>query len=157
MEVHGSSAPCLRLQRRSQQASPLRSKPSRWASLPLVQALREPKLHPARPSQQLDCCPGLLQAAGGQHASVQLVTMHGAPIPLVDCARGLLCLTASCLRALQRLQELAQESPGAPGVLRLLVEGGGCSGYSYHFSLEDAAKPDDKCGLPSRCLNVIWF
>ena len=46
----------------------------------------------------------------------------------------------------QRLQELAAETPGAAGVLRLLVEGGGCSGYTYLFSLEDAAKPEDKYG-----------
>lgn len=48
---------------------------------------------------------------------------------------------------MQRLQELANETPGQLGVLRLMVEGGGCSGYTYLFSLESAVKAEDKCVL----------
>ena len=48
---------------------------------------------------------------------------------------------------LQRLQELANASPGEATVLRLTVEGGGCSGYTYNFTLEGDMRPDDRCAL----------
>lgn len=45
--------------------------------------------------------------------------------------------------AVERLGELAAETPGQPLVLRLMVEGGGCSGFTYHFNLDKEAAPDD--------------
>ena len=32
---------------------------------------------------------------------------------------------------------------GKPAILRLSVEGGGCSGFQYKFGLADALEPDD--------------
>ena len=45
---------------------------------------------------------------------------------------------------LQRLQELASSTSGEAMVLRLTVEGGGCSGYTYNFTLESETRPDDR-------------
>lgn len=45
--------------------------------------------------------------------------------------------------AVQRLQELQQEEQ-QPVMLRLLVEGGGCSGFSYEFKLDTHTNPGDR-------------
>ena len=36
---------------------------------------------------------------------------------------------------------------GKPAILRLSVEGGGCSGFQYQFTLADLAEPDDSVTL----------
>jgi hypothetical protein len=38
----------------------------------------------------------------------------------------------------QRLRELQAETPGKPVMLRVEVEGGGCSGFQYKFKLDDS-------------------
>lgn len=45
--------------------------------------------------------------------------------------------------AATRLRELQAEKPGSTVVLRIEVEGGGCSGFQYRFKLDDAVRDDD--------------
>lgn len=45
-------------------------------------------------------------------------------------------------RAFQRLAEIA-DSSGESKALRVAVLGGGCSGFSYEFALEETATEDD--------------
>ncbi len=46
-------------------------------------------------------------------------------------------------RAIARIAEIS-EAEGAPKLLRVAVLGGGCSGFSYEFALEDAPAEDDE-------------
>jgi iron-sulfur cluster insertion protein len=45
-------------------------------------------------------------------------------------------------RAANRIAEIVAGEPGTP-LLRVSVEGGGCSGFSYKFDLVTASEPDD--------------
>lgn len=46
--------------------------------------------------------------------------------------------------AVERLQALSAQTPGQAAVLRLTVEGGGCSGFTYLFDLDSHMNPDDR-------------
>lgn len=46
--------------------------------------------------------------------------------------------------AVERLQTLAGKESDQELVLRLTVEGGGCSGFTYHFDLDSQVNPDDR-------------
>jgi iron-sulfur cluster assembly accessory protein len=50
-------------------------------------------------------------------------------------------LTLSAAAA-RRIREIG-EKEGRPLMLRVAVEGGGCSGFQYQFDLVDAAGPED--------------
>ncbi|XP_036769097.1 iron-sulfur cluster assembly 2 homolog, mitochondrial isoform X2 [Manis pentadactyla] len=54
-----------------------------------------------------------------------------------EAGEGLVHLTDSCV---QRLLEITEGSE----FLRLEVEGGGCSGFQYKFSLDTVINPDDR-------------
>jgi iron-sulfur cluster assembly accessory protein len=50
-----------------------------------------------------------------------------------------LVLTEAAARRLKALSDLE----GRPLMLRVAVDGGGCSGFQYRFDLVDAPEPDD--------------
>lgn len=47
-------------------------------------------------------------------------------------------------RAAQRIAELVAGEPQPGLMLRVAVSGGGCSGFQYGFTLDDAVNPDDQ-------------
>ncbi|NXJ62183.1 ISCA2 protein, partial [Rostratula benghalensis] len=57
-----------------------------------------------------------------------------------DPSEGQVFLSESCVK---RLLEIAEGSE----FLRLQVEGGGCSGFQYKFSLDTVINPDDRQGV----------
>ncbi|CAM4570812.1 iron-sulfur cluster assembly 2 homolog, mitochondrial isoform X1 [Lepidochelys kempii] len=57
--------------------------------------------------------------------------------PVSDSSEGHIYLTNSCVK---RLLEIIEGSE----FLRLQVEGGGCSGFQYKFSLDTVINPDDR-------------
>ena len=68
-------------------------------------------------------------------------TVHSAPAFQISPSAGGHGLTLSDSAA-RRLATLA-ESEGRPVMLRVAVDGGGCSGFQYRLELVDAADADD--------------
>lgn len=63
----------------------------------------------------------------------------GAGTPYIGRMAGSLTLTDAAAR---RVDFIARKQ-GKPAILRLAVEGGGCSGFQYKFELADAPLADD--------------
>ena len=56
--------------------------------------------------------------------------------------------------AVERIKELLQHDPSAQGkALRLYVEGGGCAGFQYAFSLDN--KHDDDTIMPQDGFDIV--
>lgn len=68
-------------------------------------------------------------------------TVQSAPAFQISPSAGGHGLTLSDSAA-ARLAKLA-EAEGHPVMLRVAVDGGGCSGFQYRFELVEAAEPDD--------------
>ena len=51
--------------------------------------------------------------------------------------------TLTLTRAAAERVGLIARKQGRPAILRLSVEGGGCSGFQYKFDLADAPEPED--------------
>ena len=68
-------------------------------------------------------------------------TVQSAPVFEISPHAGGHGLTLSDSAA-ARLAKLA-EAEGRPVMLRVAVDGGGCSGFQYRFELVDTAEPDD--------------
>lgn len=62
-----------------------------------------------------------------------------------------LILTAS---AAQRVAAIAAKQ-AKPAILRLAVEGGGCSGFQYRFDLAPSAEPDDSVSETEGVMLVV--
>lgn len=56
--------------------------------------------------------------------------------------------------AAARVAEIAKRQ-ARPAILRLSVEGGGCSGFQYQFGLADGAEPDDVTAETNGVLLVV--
>ena len=59
--------------------------------------------------------------------------------------------------AARRLHAIAKRE-GRPMMLRVAVDGGGCSGFQYRFDLVDAAEPDDltvECDGAAAVVDVV--
>ena len=67
-------------------------------------------------------------------------TVQPAPFQIETASRPGHGLTLSDSAA-RRLAALAED--GKPVLLRVAVDGGGCSGFQYRFELVDAGDPDD--------------
>ncbi|KAH0620499.1 hypothetical protein JD844_021023 [Phrynosoma platyrhinos] len=81
---------------------------------------------PFHAPQKITCMPRIRVQWASSSASTQS-----------DSSEGLIYISESCVK---RLLEIAERSE----FLRLQVEGGGCSGFQYKFSLDTVVNSDDR-------------
>src|SRR6476469_5181738 len=60
---------------------------------------------------------------------------------MIGASASLRCMISLTEAAAQKVKTLAAEEPGS--VLRLAVEGGGCSGFQYAIGFDSGSDPDD--------------
>ncbi|BBN06493.1 iron-sulfur cluster assembly 2 [Marchantia polymorpha subsp. ruderalis] len=74
---------------------------------------------------------------------VSQMCMSTAAVEDSESSNEGIVITESCVKRLREIQQ--EEGPdGQKKMLRLSVDGGGCSGFLYNFSLDDSLKPDDR-------------
>jgi iron-sulfur cluster assembly accessory protein len=79
------------------------------------------------------------------------VARGAAYLHTMDAETAELTLTAA---AAARVAEIAERQQ-KPAILRLSVEGGGCSGFQYRFGLADAIEDDDRVAETSGVKLVV--
>uniref|UniRef100_A0A6J0TR77 Iron-sulfur cluster assembly 2 homolog, mitochondrial isoform X1 n=2 Tax=Pogona vitticeps TaxID=103695 RepID=A0A6J0TR77_9SAUR len=79
----------------------------------------------------------LKNSACGPRIRVQWIASSASGDIQSDSNEGRIYLSENCIK---RLLEIAEESE----FLRLQVEGGGCSGFQYRFSLDTVINSDDR-------------
>jgi hypothetical protein len=134
-------------------AAPSSTLESSTAVRTLALVARAEQGQPAECSQAWSSAPCHSRSSGGRGScwlwqSRGFASAAAEPEPAAPEKAGLVISPA----AVERLKEL-----GPDVVLRVLVEGGGCSGFQYEFSLDEAPKDGDRCAcavwsLPPRCL-----
>ena len=113
----------------------------RAALLVLVSGQHSKSLH--KPISSFITCRQFSQAAVAEESQANIQLTEAAVevrvTSLMGCHRVTACAKPFLL--LQRLQELNQKESNS--VLRLRVDAGGCSGFSYVFDLERDPPPED--------------
>jgi iron-sulfur cluster assembly accessory protein len=87
------------------------------------------------------CARPLLQAPATGAASDAGSRCYDVPVEIVESTESLVVLTENAARKIRDLQ--AQEPDGEATVLRVAVQGGGCSGFEYALGFDRGAQEGD--------------